>query len=128
MALGGWTLGRAAPAQVLGRDGTQAAAESSLYGGSLGRVVWFGEQRYSSTYTRMSCDQLTALFNEWTRKAEQAEGVLKDPAATTLQLDDMREQLDESKVAQKGILAEMCRKKCPGLTASYCAEQGNSWG
>jgi hypothetical protein len=76
----------------------------------------------------MSCDQLTALYNEWTRKQEQAEGVLNDSTATTVQLDDMREQLAEAETAQKGILKEMCRKKCPGLSASICAEQGNSWG
>lgn len=31
-------LGRAAPAAVLGRGGSQAAAESSRYGGTIGRV------------------------------------------------------------------------------------------
>jgi hypothetical protein len=41
VALGGWTLGPAAPAEVLGRGGAQVAAELARYGGSIGRVNVF---------------------------------------------------------------------------------------
>ncbi len=41
MALGGWTPGPAAPAEVLGGGGAQAAAELARYGGSIGRVNVF---------------------------------------------------------------------------------------
>ena len=128
MALGGWTLGRAAPAQVLGRDGTQAAAESSLYGGSLGRVVWFGEQRYSSTYAGMSCEQLIAAFNDASAKKKQAEQVLGEPTATEAQIRDMEAQKSTADSVMNAVLKAMCTKKCSAVSAGFCAGEGLSWG
>lgn len=84
MALGGWTLGPAAPAEVLGRGGAQAAAELARYGGSIGRVNVFVRRSEAGDgkHGAVLCEDL--------------EQDMKDHAKAVMEIYDKIDACDES--------------------------------